>query len=36
MDFYATSFYTSATYDEKPVSPKIEGGFVLKPHMNYR
>ena len=34
MDFGATSFYPSAMWDEKSVQPKIECGFVYKPHMN--
>ena len=34
MDFNATALYPSAMYDEKPVYPKIENGFVFKPHMN--
>ena len=34
MDFDATSFYTSAMWDEKSVYPKIETGFVVEPHMN--
>ena len=34
IDFDATSRYPSALYDEKSVNPKIESGFVFKPHMN--
>ena len=34
MDFGATSLYHSAMWDEKSVKPKIECGFVYKPHMN--
>ena len=34
MDFDATSLYPSAMWDENSVYPKIETGFVFKPHMN--
>ena len=33
MNFDAMSLYTSAMLDEKSVHPKIESGFVFKPHM---
>ena len=35
MNFDATSLYPSAMWDEKSVYPKIEVGFVFKPHMNF-
>ena len=34
MDFVATSFYSSAMWDENSVYPKIESAFPFKPHMN--
>ena len=34
MNFDATSLYPSAMWDEKSVYPKIETGFVFKPHMD--
>ena len=34
MDFDATSLYPSAMWDENSVYPKIESGFVFKPHIN--
>ena len=34
MDYDATSLYPNAMWDEKPVYPKIEGGFCFKSHMN--
>ena len=34
MDFDATSFYPSTTWDEKSVYPKVEIGFAFKPHIN--
>ena len=33
MDFDASSLYPSAMWDENSVYPKIETGFVFKPHM---
>ena len=33
MHFDATSLYRSAMWYEKSVSPKIESGFVFKPHL---
>ena len=35
MDFDATSLYPSAMWDENSVYPKIETGFVFRPHMNH-
>ena len=34
MDFDATSLYRSSMWSEKYVYPKIETGFVFKPHVN--
>ena len=34
MDFDATSLYPSAMWDENSLYPRIETGFVFKPHMN--
>ena len=34
MDLDATSLYPSAMWDQNSVYPKIETGFVFKPHMN--
>ena len=34
MDFDANSVYPSAMWDEKSVYPKIDTGFVFKPHLN--
>ena len=34
MDFDATSLYPSDMWDKNSVFPKIETGFVFKPHMN--
>ena len=35
MDFVAAALYPSAMWDEDSVYPKIETGFVFKPHMNH-
>ena len=34
MDFDDTSLYPSAMWDKNSDYPKIETGFVFKPHMN--
>ena len=34
MDFDDTSLYPSAMWDKNGVYPKIETGYVFKPHMN--
>ena len=34
MDYDAMFLYPSAMWDENSVYPKIETGFVFKPHMN--
>ena len=35
MGYDGNSLYPSAMWDEKSTYPKIETGFVFKPHMNY-
>ena len=35
MDYDATSLYLSAMWDEKPVYPKTETGFVFKQYYEW-